>query len=203
LFYLDKSWCEYVEYTLDTLDYLQLHQEDLREFYQLANHLLALINDKLIHFETINDNEIEKIYEQVELVNQKGELLLQSSANDSNENQIERLLETINRNYENLSTKTKAHLNNINQINPITESSAIDELRHRIDELDLSMNQLSELLVSSTTDTISAQPIKLTEQLVDNTVVQNELEKRKLTLEQLKSSLKTIKKQEDTDSIKG
>ena len=167
---------------------------------------MVLINDKVIHFETINDNEIEKIYEQVELVNQKGELLLQSSANDSNENQIERLLETINRNYENLSTKNKAHLNNINQINLITittESSAIDELRHRIDELDLSMNELSELLVSSTTDTISAQPIKLTEQLVDNNVVQNQLEKRKLTLEQLKSSLQTIKKQENTNSIKG
>jgi len=69
------------------------------------------------------------------------------------------------------------------------------------------MNELSELLVSSTTDIVSAQPIKLTEQLVDNTVVQTELEKRKISLEQLHSNLQTLKQtitnQEDMDSIKG
>jgi hypothetical protein len=194
-FHSDKSWSEYVEYILDTLDYIQLHQEDLREFYQLANHLLTLLNEKLTHFETINENEIEKIYEQVELVNQKGELLLQSSASDSNENQVEHLLETINRNYDHLSSKTKARLDNI-------DHTTIDELRHHINEIDSSMNELSELIVSSTTDIISAQPIKLTEQLVDNTVVQNELEKRKLTLEQLHSDIQKITNQDDRNSIK-
>ncbi len=69
------------------------------------------------------------------------------------------------------------------------------------------MNDLSELLVSSTTDIISAQPIKLTEQLVNNAVIQNELEKRKISLEQLHSNIQilkqTITNPEDIDSIKG
>jgi hypothetical protein len=65
------------------------------------------------------------------------------------------------------------------------------------------MNELSEFLVSSTTDITSAQPMKLTEQLIDNTVIQNELEKRKISLEQLHSKLQTITDQEELDSIKG
>jgi hypothetical protein len=68
------------------------------------------------------------------------------------------------------------------------------------------MNDLSELLVSSTTDIISAQPIKLTEQLVNNAVIQNELEKRKIFLEQLHSNIQilkqTITNPEDIDSVK-
>jgi hypothetical protein len=69
------------------------------------------------------------------------------------------------------------------------------------------MNELSELLVSTTTDTISAQPIKLNEQLMDNAAVQCELEKRKVALEQLHLNIQTLKQimtnKEDTDSIKG
>jgi len=62
------------------------------------------------------------------------------------------------------------------------------------------MNELSELIVSSTTDIISAQPMKLAEQLVDHTVVANELEKRKISLEQLQQM---ITNQDEIDSIKG
>jgi hypothetical protein len=69
-----------------------------------------------MHFEISDNDEIGKLYEQVELVNQKGELLLQSSSIDSNENQVERLLETINRAYDNLTNKTKIHLDDINKI---------------------------------------------------------------------------------------
>jgi hypothetical protein len=69
------------------------------------------------------------------------------------------------------------------------------------------MNELSELLVSSTTDTISAQPMKLTEQLLDNATVQSELERRKVILDQLHSNIETLKKimtnSPDVDSIKG
>jgi hypothetical protein len=69
------------------------------------------------------------------------------------------------------------------------------------------MNELSELLVSSTTDTISAQPIKLSEQLLDNATVQSELERRKIILDQLHSNIETLKKimnnSPDLDSIKG
>jgi len=203
---IDKSWSEYNEYILDTIDYIQLQQEDLREFEQLANHLLILLDEKQIHFETIDNDEIEKVSEQIELLNQKGELLLQNSSIDSNENQVERLLETINRTYDNLAIKIKSHSNNINQISqPITITT--NELHDHMNEIDLAMNDLSELLISSTTDIISAQPVKLTEQLIDNTVVQTELEKRKISLEQLHSNIQifkqTITNQEDMDLIKG
>jgi hypothetical protein len=76
-----------------------------------------------------------------------------------------------------------------------------------MDETNLNMNDLSELLVSSTTDTISAQPIKLSELLINNTAVRNELEKQKLVLEQLHSNVQRftemITSQEDTDLVKG
>ena len=69
------------------------------------------------------------------------------------------------------------------------------------------MNELSELLVSSTTDIISAQPIKLSEQLLDNATVQSELERRKIVLDQLHSNIETLKtissNAPETDSIKG
>jgi len=229
---IDKSWSEYIEYILDTIDYIQLHQEDLREFQQLSNDLINSLNDKQIQFETMNEDELktfnenlEKYYQQIELLNQKGELLLQSSAtnlNDDNDNQIERLLETINRNYDSLTIKTKVRLDNTDNIQQSTTSSITtteerippvitdklaDELRHHIEETDLAMNELSELLVSSTTDIISAQPIKLSEQLLDNAAVQSELERRKIALEQLHSNIETLKQimtnSQDTDSIAG
>ena len=69
------------------------------------------------------------------------------------------------------------------------------------------MNELSELLVSSTNMTISAQPIKLNEQFIDNVAVQNELERRKLALDQLHSNLENLKKlmtnSTDIDAIQG
>ncbi|CAF4931413.1 unnamed protein product, partial [Rotaria socialis] len=77
---------------------------------------------------------------------------------------------------------------------------------HHIEETVVDMNELSELLVSSTNDQISAQPIKLSEQLLDSAAVQNELEKRKIALEQLHSNIETLKRMmttpEDLDSIK-
>ncbi|CAF2993985.1 unnamed protein product [Rotaria sp. Silwood2] len=234
---IDKSWSEYVEYILDTIDYIQLHQEDLREFQQLSNDLIDTLNDKQIQIQTINDNELktfnddlEKYYEQVELLNQKGELLLQSSAvnlNDDNENKVERLLETINRNYDCLTVYTKARIEDINniqqsttqettttttttteeqQISPEITNKLTDEIRHHIDETVLAMNELSELLVTSTSDIISAQPIKLSEQLLDNAAVESELEQRKIALEQLRSNIETLEQMitnpEDVDSIK-
>ncbi|CAF0847061.1 unnamed protein product [Rotaria sordida] len=236
---IDKSWSEYVEYILDTIDYIQLHQEDLREFHQLSNDLIDKLNEKQIEMQIINDNELktfsddlEKYYEQVELINHKGELLLQSSAvnlNDDNENKIERLLEIINRNYDSLTINTKIRLENINhiqqsttqlpttttttttitpeeQISPEITNKLTNELHHHLDETVLAMNELSELLVSSTGDTISAQPIKLSEQLLDNAAVESELERRKIALEQLHSNIVTLKQittnPEDIDSIK-
>ncbi len=82
-----------------------------------------------------------------------------------------------------------------------------NELRHHIEETDIAMNELSELLVSSATDTLSAQPIKISEQLLDNIAVQSELERRKIALEQLHSNIETLKEMmtnpDDMDSIKG
>jgi len=82
-----------------------------------------------------------------------------------------------------------------------------NELQHHIEETDIAMNELSELLVSSATDTLSAQPIKISEQLLDNVAVQSELERRKIALEQLHSNIETLKQMmtnsDDMDSIKG
>lgn len=161
------------------------------------------------------DNQLEKYYEQVESLNQKGELLLQSSAtnlNDEQENPIEPLLEAINRNYDSLAMKTKLRLDQSNALQPSTPSTTTsttsaseerepavlteqlaNEIHHHIEETNIAMNELSELLVTSTTDTISAQPIKLSEQLLDNAAVQSELERRKIVLDQLHSNIETLK----------
>lgn len=241
IFSLDKSWSEYIEYILDTLDYIQLHQEDLREFEQISHELIHSFNDKHTEFDGMNDeqlttlhNDLEKYYEQVEVLNQKGELLLQSSATNLNEDQanpIEQLLETINRNYDSLTTKAKVRLERSNNLQPAMTQSTIssptttitttseevdapilteqlaDEIRHHIDETNLAMNELSELLITSTTDTISAQPIKLSEQLLDNAAVQSELERRKIVLDQLHSNIETLKTivpdSPEADSITG
>lgn len=68
------------------------------------------------------------------------------------------------------------------------------------------MNQLSELVVSSNNDQISPQPIRLSEQLLDNAAVQNELERRKIALEQLNSNIEILKQMtiapEEIETIK-
>lgn len=165
---LEKIWSELNEYILDTLDYLQLHQEDLREFYELAENCLTQIDEN-------------QLAQQIELLDQKGELLLHSSPNHSNPNPIDNLVENVHRHYEDLIMK-------------ITNQSdlTIEELARQLDELDVSMNELSELIVSSTTDLISAEPRKLSEQILDNIVVKNELDKRQISLEQIQTKLNRI-----------
>ncbi|CAF4468439.1 unnamed protein product [Rotaria socialis] len=222
---IDKIWSEYVEYIFDTFDYVQLHQEDLQEFYQLATNLLTSINEKQTQIETINYNElkdfqdeIEKLNENIEFINQKGALLLQSSTSDSNDNPVERILESISRSYDTLTSKLKTPLNDANQIDSSTTTTTtddisstpknqfVDELHHHINEIELEMNELSELLVESTTDAISTRPIKLNEQIMDNNVVHNELELRKQALDKLHSKIETSKQiisnADDTDSVK-
>ena len=95
-----------------------MYQEDFYEFNQIAHNLLTLRNEQLVHFESIKDDnlknffdEVEKLNDQIESIGQKRELLLQNS----NKNQIEYLLETINRNYNSLIVKTKTSLNNLNK----------------------------------------------------------------------------------------
>ncbi|CAF4637461.1 unnamed protein product, partial [Rotaria magnacalcarata] len=68
-------------------------------------------------------DEIEKLNENVEFINQKGALLLQSSTSDSNDNPVERLLETINRSYDTLASKLKTPLNDSNQIESSTTTT--------------------------------------------------------------------------------
>ena len=135
---LDKSWSEYVEYILDTLDYIQLHQEELGEFHQLASQLLAAFDEKEKQWEAVDEHawqafhdQIAKMSEQVEILNQKGEFLLQGaaiSADETNDNQVECLLETVNRHYDALTTKTKGSFaKNANIQEFVTKSS--DEVR--------------------------------------------------------------------------
>ena len=154
---LEKTWSELNEYILDTLDYLQLHQEDLREFYQLAENCLTQLDQY-------------DLAQQIELLNRKGELLLQSSTIDIDPNPIENLLETIHRTMK-------------------MSSSSDPTIEDQLDELDGMMNELSELIVSSTTDPISAKPMKLAEQILDSTVVKNELEKRQISLEEIRTKI--------------
>ena len=115
---LEQSWSEHVEYIFDTLDYIQLHQEEFSEFHQLASQLLQSIDEHQTQLQTVADadlngfdDRIEKLSEQVELLNQKGEFLLQSSAGGGGEdNQVESLLDSVNRNYDLLILKIKTRL---------------------------------------------------------------------------------------------
>ncbi|CAF5056504.1 unnamed protein product, partial [Rotaria sp. Silwood1] len=106
---IDKSWSEYVEYILDTIDYIQLHQEDLREFHQLSKDLIDTLNEKQIQMSTINENELKNFHDDLEKYSAV-------NLNDDNENKIERLLETINRNYDSLTINTKVRLENLHNI---------------------------------------------------------------------------------------
>jgi len=114
----------------------------------MSNDLISSLTEKQTNFEIMTDDELksfnedlDKFYEQVESLNQKGELLLQSSAsnlNDDNENQIERLLETINRNYDSLTVKTKTNLDDTDNIQqpskPIETEEEIVKEKFRIEE---------------------------------------------------------------------
>jgi len=103
----------------------------------MSNDLISSLTEKQTNFEIMTDDELksfnedlDKFYEQVESLNQKGELLLQSSAsnlNDDNENQIERLLETINRNYDSLTVKTKTNLDDTDNIQQPSKPTEIEE----------------------------------------------------------------------------
>jgi hypothetical protein len=103
----------------------------------MSNDLISSLTEKQTNFEIMTDDELksfnedlDKFYEQVESLNQKGELLLQSSAsnlNDDNENQIERLLETINRNYDSLTVKTKTNLDDTDNIQQPSKPIEIEE----------------------------------------------------------------------------
>jgi hypothetical protein len=152
---IDKSWSEYIEYILDTLDYIQLHQDDLHEFQQISNELINSLNEKQIEFENMNENQLktfndqlEKYYEQVELLNQKGELLLQSSAinlNDDHENHIEHLLETINRNYDSLTIRTKVRLEDSQQ--PIQSTITTTEEEEEVNDYIRERRELNKIFI--------------------------------------------------------
>lgn len=133
----DRTWSEHVEYILDTMDYIQLHQEDLSEFEQMSKNLLERFNENQENLERFDSEQLkdfheklEKTYDQVESLNQKGEILLQSSASqttEETENRVEKLLENINKSYDSLMVKTKARLESLTP----TESSAVDQIVSR------------------------------------------------------------------------
>jgi hypothetical protein len=110
-----------VEYIFDTLDYIQLHQEEFSEFHQLATQLLESIDEYQTQLQSVTDAElnsfddqIEKLSEQVELLTQKGEFLLQSSASaGGDDNQVESLLDDVNRNYDLFILKIKTRLESV------------------------------------------------------------------------------------------
>jgi hypothetical protein len=118
---LEQSWSEHVEYIFDTLDYIQLHQEEFSEFHQLATQLLESIDEYQTQLQSVTDAElnsfddqIEKLSEQVELLTQKGEFLLQSSASaGGDDNQVESLLDDVNRNYDLFILKIKTRLESV------------------------------------------------------------------------------------------
>ena len=109
--------------------------------------MLTLLDEKQLRFETIDDQalkgfqeELDKAYEQVELLNQKGELLLQSSAVNVNEdNQVERQLETINKNYDGLTMKVKARLQTAEKVKPPTRTTTSDDVSHTLSPSELRM----------------------------------------------------------------
>ena len=113
------------------MDYIQLHQEDLAEFQQLSNNLLSKFQQSENQSETLPE-DLEKLYDQLESLNQKGEILLQSSASqptDENPNQVERLMETINRSYDRLMLKSKVDRESSTSV----PSRSIDEIVRKFD----------------------------------------------------------------------
>lgn len=137
---LEKLWAECVEFFFDTTDFLQMHDEDLNEFYQLANRLL-------------NENEFEG--DQIDLLNQKGEFLLENSTNFDTQNPVSELIETINRKYENYLKKI-SHSTEIQQKN---------------------LDEISSILVASTNEIPSCRTTKLTEQFEKIKSIRDEIDR--------------------------
>ena len=230
-----------MEYIFDTLDYIQLHQEEFGEFQQLASQLLQSIDGYQSVLPTVTDTElnsfddqIEKLSEQVELLNQKGEFLLQSSASGDEDNQVGRLLDNVNRNYDLLILKIKTRLESEEgqgqaaeisfeqvereasrrstsqssvQIVPTTSNPRIDELRDHLEEMNLALNALSELLITTTSETPSTQALLLSEQFRNNSAIRTEVDRRRNTLDRLQVDIQTLRQatltEAERESVKG
>lgn len=83
----------------------------------------------------------------------------------------------------------------------------IDELRDQLEEMNLAMNELSELLVTSTGEAPSTQALVLNDQFGKNVVIRTELNRRRTALDQLQSDVQTLRQtvltDADLDSVKG
>jgi hypothetical protein len=83
----------------------------------------------------------------------------------------------------------------------------IDELRDQLEEMNLAMNELSELLVTSTGEPPSTQALVLNDQFGKNAAIRTELDRRRTALDQLQSDINTLQEtvltDADLDSVKG
>ena len=83
----------------------------------------------------------------------------------------------------------------------------IDELRDQLEEMNLAMNELSELLVTSTGEAPSTQALVLNDQFGKNAVIRTELDRRRTALDQLESDSQTLREtvltEAELDSVKG
>jgi len=124
---ISKSWSEYTEYLFDTIDYLQLHLNDLEEFYRLV--------------EDIGKNQ-DNLKEKLCICNRKGEYLTRINPNDRS---IELILEKLNR----LPIdEFEISMNNLAQllISSITDpiSCQLDKLNEQLIDNKVVENQLDQ-----------------------------------------------------------
>lgn len=124
---ISKSWSEYTAYLFDTIDYLQLHLNDLEEFYRLV--------------EDIGKNQ-DNLKEKLCICNRKGEYLTRINPNDRS---IELILEKLNR----LPIdEFEISMNNLAQllISSITDpiSCQLDKLNEQLIDNKVVENQLDQ-----------------------------------------------------------
>jgi hypothetical protein len=146
LFFLSvTNWSDHVEYVLDTLDYIQLHQNELDEFHELARQLSNELDEYRRQLSSdVNIDRpvflfnVDQLNQRIELVNRNGDFLLRSSLTSDNDNGVEHCLNTINRAYERLlndmEMMTKSEQENKSMNEQVTRYS-IDE---HIESIDLS-----------------------------------------------------------------
>lgn len=155
--------------------------EDLNEFHRLAETISQQIIEQDEAIRSNQRREIEwndfaeKLAEQIDIINQKGQILLQSSTKTTNP--IEEILEKINRSYENFMKNIENRLMN--------DQNRMNDLRLQLEEIDGAMNEFSEILVAAVDEIPSAQLWRLTEQFDQIRWIRSELEQRKEILENI------------------
>lgn len=92
-----------MEFVVDTLDYIQLYHDELNEFHQLTDDVCQQLNEFESNLSEKTDAELKILHQTMDNFNQKAQFALQVP----NENEMEKLIESINQRYQTLISRVE------------------------------------------------------------------------------------------------